>query len=61
MAIDKIAKVYGTDVPIITYCLKGPRGLLAGYQLQKMGFSNVKNLEGGILTWLKEGRVILVN
>ncbi|HID26729.1 MAG TPA: rhodanese-like domain-containing protein, partial [Methanosarcinales archaeon] len=58
MAIDKIAKVFGTDIPIITYCLKGPRGSLAGYQLQKMGFSNVKNLKGGILQWLAEGNTI---
>ena len=58
MAIDKIAKVYGDDINIITYCLKGPRGLLAGRQLQKMGFSSVKNLKGGILNWLDEGNTI---
>ena len=58
MAIDKIAKVYGDDINIIPYCLKGPRGLLAGRQLQKMGFSSVKNLKGGILNWLDEGNTI---
>lgn len=58
MAIDKIAKIYGDDVEIITYCLKGPRGLLASLQLQKMGFSSVKNLKGGILNWLTEGKTI---
>ena len=58
MAIKKIAEVYGQDAHIVTYCLKGPRGSLAGYQLKKMGFSNVKNLKGGILNWLDKGNTI---
>ena len=58
MAIDKIAKVYGDDANIVTYCLKGPRGSLAALQLQKMGFNNVKSLQGGILAWLNEGNTI---
>ena len=57
-AIEKIAKVFGDDAKIVTYCLKGPRGSLAALQLQKMGFTNVKNLSGGILGWLKEGNTI---
>ncbi len=58
MAIEKVAKVYGQDAPIVTYCLKGPRGALAGQQLQKLGFSNVRNLTGGILGWLDAGQAI---
>ncbi len=58
MAIDKIAKKYGQDAQIVTYCLKGPRGLLAAYHLQKLGFTNVKNLSGGILGWLEKGNTI---
>lgn len=58
MAIDKIAKRYGQDRPIVTYCLKGPRGSLAALQLQKLGFTNVRNLDGGILGWLAEGNTI---
>lgn len=58
MAIKKIAEVYGTDAHIVTYCLKGPRGTLAAYQLKKMGFSNVRNLKGGILHWLEKGNTI---
>ena len=58
MAIDKIAQKYGKDVKIVTYCLKGPRGLLAAYQLHKLGFTNVKNLNGGILAWLDKGNTI---
>ena len=36
VAIKKIAEQYGEDIPIVTYCFKGPRGLLAAYQLKKM-------------------------
>ncbi len=57
-AIDKIAKIFGDDAKIVTYCLKGPRGSLAALQLQKMGFTNVQNLSGGILGWLEEGNTI---
>ncbi len=58
MAINQIAQRYNNDINIITYCLKGQRGLLAAYQLKKMGFSNVKNLRGGILNWLANGNTI---
>lgn len=58
MAIDKIAKVYGDDANIVTYCLKGPRGSLAALQLKKMGFNNVRTLQGGILAWLNDGNTI---
>ena len=57
-AIDMIAKKYGQEANIVTYCLKGPRGLLAAYQLQKLGFTNVKNLSGGLLAWLAKGNSI---
>jgi len=55
VALDKIGKVYGQNSKIVTYCLKGPRGALAALQLKKLGFKNVKNLEGGILNWLESG------
>ena len=58
MALDKIGKKYGTDAKIVTYCLKGPRGLLAARQLQKLGFTQVQNLKGGILNWLGEKNTI---
>ncbi len=58
LAIEKIAKQFGQNVQIVTYCLKGPRGSLAAMQLQKLGFTNVKNLSGGILKWLSRGNTI---
>jgi len=58
MAIDRVAKKYGQDSHIVTYCLKGSRGLLAAYQLKKLGFTNVRNLNGGIINWLAKGNTI---
>jgi len=58
VALDKIAKKYGQDAKIVTYCLKGPRGFLAAYQLKKLGFSNVSALDGGIISWLKDNNTI---
>ena len=58
MALEKIGKVYGTDAKIVTYCLKGPRGALAARQLQKLGFSDVSNLNGGIFFCQKDVRKI---
>ncbi len=58
MAIDKLAKQYGQDAQIVTYCLKGPRGALAALQLKKLGFTDVRNLKGGILEWLAKGNTI---
>ena len=58
VAIQKIFKEYGADVKIITYCFKGPRGLLSAYQLKKMGFTNVVNINGGLKNWLAQGRTL---
>lgn len=36
---------------IIVYCKKGHRGTLAAHTLKQLGFSNVKNIAGGMLEW----------
>ncbi len=58
VAIKKIFEKYGHDVPIVTYCFKGPRGLLAAEQLKKMGFTNVRNIKDGLVNWLDSGRTL---
>lgn len=39
------------DDEIIVYCKLGHRGALAALSLQQLGFTNVKSLKGGILSW----------
>ena len=39
------------DAEIVIYCKKGDRGILATKALMELGYSNVKNLAGGIVAW----------
>jgi rhodanese-related sulfurtransferase len=39
------------DDEIILHCLGGKRSMQAGMMLETMGYTNVKNLEGGMAAW----------
>jgi phage shock protein E len=41
--------------PIICYCGGGSRSALAADNLQKMGYTNVASLAGGLKAWKNEG------
>ncbi|MCS5712602.1 ThiF family adenylyltransferase [Candidatus Berkiella aquae] len=43
------------DMPIVIYCRSGHRSQLALEFLQQQGFSDVKNLIGGVLAWQQAG------
>ena len=45
---------------IIVYCKAGDRGILAAKALQKIGFKNVKNLEGGFAVFNPDFESIVV-
>ena len=47
---DKIAK----DKPVIVQCRSGKRSAIAIMQLEGKGFTNLYNLQGGILAWAEE-------
>lgn len=49
MQIDSIEDL--KDKEIICYCRSGQRSMQACLILETMGFSNVKNLAGGMLGW----------
>ncbi len=36
---------------IITYCRTGNRSVIASQYLEQMGFTNIVNLEGGVVAW----------
>lgn len=37
--------------PVVCYCRSGQRSMQACMMLETMGFTNVKNLAGGMLEW----------
>jgi rhodanese-related sulfurtransferase len=43
------------DQEVICYCRSGNRSAQACMILETAGFSNVKNLTGGMLTWMERG------
>lgn len=49
MQIDEIEDLKNEE--IICYCRSGNRSMQASLMLETMGFTNVKNLEGGMVAW----------
>lgn len=47
---DKISK----DVPVIIQCRSGKRSAQAVMLLEQQGYTNLSNLQGGILAWKEE-------
>lgn len=43
------------DSQVVVYCTVGVRSEDIGEQLQQMGFKNVSNLKGGIVSWKNSG------
>lgn len=52
MQIDEIEDLRNEE--IICYCRSGQRSMQAAMMLETMGFTNVKNLAGGMLGWERE-------
>ena len=49
MQVEEIEELKNEEV--ICYCRSGQRSMQAALMLETMGFSNVKNLTGGMLAW----------
>ncbi len=49
MAIDEIEDLKNAEV--ICYCRSGKRSMQATMMLETFGFTNVKNLSGGMMEW----------
>jgi rhodanese-related sulfurtransferase len=47
---DKIWK----DKPVVIMCRSGKRSAAAIMQLEQLGYTNLSNLQGGILAWASE-------
>ena len=54
--VDQVLKtVPNLETPIVVYCSVGVRSENIGEKLKKAGFSNIKNLYGGIFAWKNNG------
>ncbi|MFH6995722.1 thioredoxin domain-containing protein [Flavobacterium sp. FlaQc-48] len=49
------AESYDKSKPVYVYCLSGGRSKKAATKLTELGFTNVYELEGGIMNWNEEG------
>ncbi|MEX2213256.1 MAG: rhodanese-like domain-containing protein [Phycisphaeraceae bacterium] len=52
---DVETKIPDADAEIILYCGGGYRSALAADNLQKMGYTNVKSMDGGVRAWKDAG------
>lgn len=43
------------DRPVVTVCRSGNRSMVAAKALSQAGFSDVANLEGGMIAWSRSG------
>ncbi len=53
--------VQDKDTPILVYCSIGVRSEDIGEKLIKAGYTNVKNLYGGIFEWKNQGKEVYNN
>lgn len=49
------------DTAIVAYCAVGYRSEKIAEQLQQMGYTNVKNLYGGVFEWKNQGHTVVTN
>ncbi len=51
--LDDLDKLPGLDEPIVINCKSGHRGVLAMNVLSALGYTNLRNLAGGLNAWVK--------
>jgi len=51
--LQNLDKLPGLDEPIVIYCASGHRGGVGMMALKMLGYTNVRNLNGGLNGWLK--------
>ena len=56
--LDKISK-FDKAKPIFIYCLSGSRSSSASRKLARSGFEKVYDLEGGVISWMKNGQKLV--
>jgi len=57
--LNNLDKLPGLDEPIVVYCASGHRGGYALETLKMLGYTNVRNLGGGLGAWKKAGLTVV--
>ena len=52
-------QIENNDAPIVVYCSLGVRSEAIGEKLKSAGYTNVKNLYGGIFKWKNKGYAVI--
>ncbi len=55
--LDKLSK--NKDAKIVLYCQSGRMSEIASEKLVELGYTNVFNLNGGMIEWKKQGHILL--
>ncbi|MBN2864725.1 MAG: hypothetical protein JXK16_01840 [Thiotrichales bacterium] len=55
LEIESYSKMKDRDAEIVVFCGKGVRSAFAVNTLNEMGYTNVKNLNGGVKAWKEAG------
>lgn len=56
---EKVAKAVDPKKPVLVYCRSGGRSGKTTKVLKKLGFVEVKDLDGGITAWEKAGKKVV--
>jgi len=59
-SLDKVKNIQKNQ-PVIVYCSIGKRSEDVTLKLKKAGYTNVKNLYGGIFEWVNQGHAVYNN
>ena len=52
--------LYHKERPIVVVCRTGGRAALSAVNLQRLGFSNVRSITGGVIAWGEAGMPLVV-
>lgn len=56
---ERVRKQLKADEPVLVYCHSGGRSAKAAEVLEKLGFQEVSDLDGGVTEWKKAGKKLV--
>ena len=57
---ERLAELPAKDAPIVLYCKSGGMSTSAAKELEGLGYTNVVELDGGLLAWEAAGHEVLL-